>query len=205
MARKFTQNELSDLTNASNSYVDATGKTQTFQKVEVPFNYKRGNPGPLDKSSTWTALSAAEKYAKEDPTAYVGQLITVNDGNGVSAYVIDNEAGVLKSLATGGSADEILNKLNTEIDRSTKADDYISSEVSTLITTTLPLSVSNLESSLSIGLTYAAGAGDVLSTYTLTQGGQLVGTIDIPKDKVIEEASVVTYKTDEEAAEKSGG
>ena len=168
MARKFTQNDLSDLTNASNSYIDENGAVQTFQKVEVPFNYKRGNPGPLDKSSTWTSLSAAEKYAAEDPTSYVGQLITVNDGTSVSAYLIDNTAGALKLLAAGSSAVEILQKLNAEIARAEGADKYISSEVSTLIETTLPLSVSNLESNLSIALTPTAGSGDVLSTYIIT-------------------------------------
>ena len=111
MAQRFTQAALSDLTDASNSYVDADGKVQTFQKVEVPFNYKRGNPGPLDKSSTWTELSAAEAYASGDPTAYVGQLLVVAEGGAVNAYVIENEAGTLKRLATGGDVDELAEKL----------------------------------------------------------------------------------------------
>lgn len=46
---------------------------------------------------------------------------------------------------------------------------------------------------LSVAMTTTTGAenGNVLSTFTFTQNGKTIGTIDIPKDKVIESAKVV--------------
>ena len=46
---------------------------------------------------------------------------------------------------------------------------------------------------LSVAMTTTAGAedGDVLSTFTFTQNGKTIGTIDLPKDKVIKSAKVV--------------
>ena len=45
---------------------------------------------------------------------------------------------------------------------------------------------------LSVAMTTTAGASDdVLSTFTFTQNGKTVGTINLPKDKVIESAKVV--------------
>lgn len=42
-----------------------------------------------------------------------------------------------------------------------------------------------------VTVTPAAGSGNVLKTYTIKQGGSIVGTIDIPKDLVVESGSVV--------------
>ena len=42
-----------------------------------------------------------------------------------------------------------------------------------------------------VTVTSAAGSGNVLKTYTIKQGGNVVGTIDIPKDLVVESGSVV--------------
>lgn len=46
--------------------------SNTFSHIGVPFNYTRGNPLPIDNSSVWPSLSAAEEYAKTSPVAYVG-------------------------------------------------------------------------------------------------------------------------------------
>ena len=53
--------------------------SNTFSHIGVPFNYTRGNPLPIDNSSVWPSLSAAEEYAKTSPVAYVGQIVTVVD------------------------------------------------------------------------------------------------------------------------------
>ena len=39
-----------------------------------PLNFRRGNPNPLDNSSVWASLEAAQKKKKNDPVAYVGQI-----------------------------------------------------------------------------------------------------------------------------------
>ena len=47
-----------------------------------PLNFRRGNPNPLDNSSVWASLEAAQNYASTDPVAYVGQILTVVDNAG---------------------------------------------------------------------------------------------------------------------------
>ena len=74
-----------------------------------PLNFRRGNPNPLDNSSVYTSLEAAQNYAKTDPVAYVGQPITVvNETAGTATmYIIQNEAGDLLALATSTSTGDL--------------------------------------------------------------------------------------------------
>ena len=73
-----------------------------------PLNFRRGNPNPLDNSSVWASLEAAQTYATSDPVAYVGQILTVVDNaNGVATvYSIQDEAGTLKKVGTSPVGDE---------------------------------------------------------------------------------------------------
>ena len=52
------------------NYLDKDG-------LGFPLNFRRGNPNPLDNSSVWGSLEAAQNYAQTDPVAYVGQILTV--------------------------------------------------------------------------------------------------------------------------------
>lgn len=80
-----------------------------------PLNFRRGNPNPLDNSSVWASLAAAENYAKTDPTAYVGQPLTVietvvtGDVTDTIAvmYTIQNEAGDLGRVGTITLGDDV--------------------------------------------------------------------------------------------------
>ena len=79
-----------------------------------PLNFRRGNPNPLDNSSVWGSITSAQNYAKTDPVAYVGQVLTVVEDVTVgettvktaTAYVIDNEAGDLKEVGSSPVGDE---------------------------------------------------------------------------------------------------
>ena len=73
-----------------------------------PLNFRRGNPNPLDNSSVWASLEAAQAYAATDPVAYVGQILTVVDNvEGVATvYAIQDEAGTLKKVGTSPVGDE---------------------------------------------------------------------------------------------------
>ena len=87
-----------------------------------PLNFRRGNPNPLDNSSVWNSLEAAQNYAQTDPTAYVGQILSVvnytpavTDGEGtvttasqstVEVYYIKDEAGSLEPVGTSPVGDE---------------------------------------------------------------------------------------------------
>lgn len=73
-----------------------------------PLNFRRGNPNPLDNSSVWASLEAAQNYAATDPVAYVGQILTVVDNvNGIATvYAIQDEAGTLNKVGTSPIGDE---------------------------------------------------------------------------------------------------
>ena len=78
----------------------------TFQHVSVPFNYRRGNPMPLDDDAVWLSFDAAQEYARTSPIAYVGQVLNViEDGDG-KCYMIINDAGDLKDI--GGESTQLL-------------------------------------------------------------------------------------------------
>ena len=51
--------------------------------------------------------------------------------------------------------------------------------------------INALKSSYTVSLTEAAGSGDVLKVYTISQGGNSIGTINIPKDLVATSGSLV--------------
>lgn len=53
--------------------------------------------------------------------------------------------------------------------------------------------INALKSSYTVSLTEAAGSGDVLKVYTISQGGNSIGTINIPKDLVAVSGEIV-YK-----------
>lgn len=69
----------------------------------LPISYKRGNPIPLDKSSVWYDYDSMAAYAASDPTAYVGQILSlVEESNNLSKiYIILNTAGDLKEIGSG--------------------------------------------------------------------------------------------------------
>ena len=87
-----------------------------------PLNFRRGNPNPLDNSSVWKSLADAQNYAQTDPTAYVGQILSVvnytaavTDAEGavvtpsqstVEVYYIKDEAGNLESVGASPVGDE---------------------------------------------------------------------------------------------------
>lgn len=76
----------------------------------MSLNIRRGNPNPLDNSAVWPSLTAAQSYAKDDPTAYVGQVLSVvntaTDGTlSVDVYKINNAAGDLVKVGTSPVGD----------------------------------------------------------------------------------------------------
>ena len=84
------------------------GKYTAADGLGFPLNFRRGNPNPLDNSSVWASLEAAQNYAATDPVAYVGQILTVVDNvNGVATvYSIQDETGTLKKVGTSPVGDE---------------------------------------------------------------------------------------------------
>ena len=76
--------------------------------VTLPIGYKRVDNQPLMSDQVFTELSLAQKFAKDDPTAYVGQILSVVTNEGSTVYFIDSN----KTLIPMATADNIS---NTEI------------------------------------------------------------------------------------------
>lgn len=74
---------------------------------------------PLDRSSVFYALEEAESYAESDPTAYVGQVISVVTDGVSTAYQIKNASGELEKLggtdASQVATDEEVDEMLTEV------------------------------------------------------------------------------------------
>lgn len=87
--------------------------------MALPMNIKRGNPIPLDTTAVWYNKTELENYAKNGPTAYVGQVLTLVAGGKCEAYMISNQAGTLVKLAqttaSGDLASDVAN-LQTQVE-----------------------------------------------------------------------------------------
>lgn len=72
-------------------YTKATG-------MAMPIAFTRTNPRPLDESSFFSSLEAAQTYAANGATAYVGQLLTVVTASGVDLYKITAADGTMEKV-----------------------------------------------------------------------------------------------------------
>ena len=82
--------------------VDNTKKSYPF--MEFPLSMARQDAFPLDKTTVFKSPEDAQNYARTDPTAYVGQHLSVVIDGVSTPYHIKNEDGELEAL--GGAAAE---------------------------------------------------------------------------------------------------
>ena len=167
-------------------------------KQSAGVSFSRTNARPLDSTAVFESFDAASSYAKLSATAYPGQIVAAYDeaSNSMAGYILDpsSDTGLTK-FAVGGSVEELLKKINNEISARIANDKYLSGEISTIVDTALPELSSQLTSDLSVTMTAAEGSGDILKTYTLKQGNNTIGAIDIPRDFLVKSASVKTCTT----------
>ena len=71
---------------------------KTYANMEFPLAMKRQDAFALDPSTVWPTLADAQSYAKTNPTAYVGQMLSVVANGTATPYVIQNAAGDLAPL-----------------------------------------------------------------------------------------------------------
>ena len=83
------------------------GSDKSFAKMEFPLGMKRQDAFPLDDSSVRYSLEDARAYAQSNPTAYVGQILSVVVNGESTAYQIKNAAGDLDPLGTGDLAGDV--------------------------------------------------------------------------------------------------
>lgn len=75
----------------------------------IPKAVRRSYAFPLDASAVWYSYSEMANYAANNPTAYVGQIVSLVDEQGnATAYIIKNVEGELLQVGSGvTSAEEI--------------------------------------------------------------------------------------------------
>lgn len=69
-----------------------------FNVMNLPMAIERNNPIPLDSTAVWYDYNEMHIYAMDNPTAYVGQILSLVDSNSATAYVIMNTAGDLQEV-----------------------------------------------------------------------------------------------------------
>ena len=88
---------------------------KTFSKMEFPLAIQRQDAFALDPTCVWDSLAKAENYAKTNPTAYVGQLLSVIV-EGVSVpYQIKNTAGELEPIRVTVASDSEVSEMLDEV------------------------------------------------------------------------------------------
>jgi hypothetical protein len=97
----------------------AINNTQnTYANMEFPLAMKRQDAFALDPTGVWPSLEAAEDYAKNNPTAYVGQHLSVVADGISTAYQIKDTAGNLEELGAGAvdvATDEEVREMFDEV------------------------------------------------------------------------------------------
>ena len=110
--------------------------------------------------------SASEVQELKDAVQHINEVI----GNGID----------------GKTLTEAINDINDKLGEGFSAEHTVADALAEL--------KSELEEKLTISLTTASDPGDYAKVYELKQGGNLIGTIDIPKDIVVKEGKLVYGK-----------
>lgn len=90
----------------------------TYANMEFPLAMKRQDAFALDPTSVWDSLAKAKDYAKTNPTAYVGQVLSVVVDGVSTTYQIKNAAGELEPLGSAAvsvATDQEVNEMLEEI------------------------------------------------------------------------------------------
>lgn len=148
-------------------------------------------------SDTAAALGTSKDEANENGTAFariaslaeaIANLTSDGDGSiadqlkqlreAITGTLADDDAATLEAI------NDELNSLDTQV--STIANDYLTSADKTTL-------ANRITNEAPVTMTEAAGSGDILKTYTFTQNGKTIGTINLAKDLVVSSGAVVLH------------
>lgn len=92
--------------------------TKKYSDMEFPLAMKRQDAFALDETAVWPSMADAQNYAKTNPTAYIGQVLSVVVDGVATSYTIQNAAGDLAPLgaasvdiATDSEVSEMLSEV----------------------------------------------------------------------------------------------
>lgn len=89
-----------------------------YSDMEFPLSMKRQDAFALDPTCVWPSMADAQNYAKTNPTAYIGQVLSVVVDGVATSYNIRNAAGDLAPLGAAAvtiASDDEANEMLTEI------------------------------------------------------------------------------------------
>lgn len=91
---------------------------KAYSDMEFPLAMKRQDAFALDETAVWPSMADAQNYAKTNPTAYIGQVLSVVVDGVATSYTIQNAAGDLAPLgaasvdiATDSEVSEMLSEV----------------------------------------------------------------------------------------------
>ena len=170
----------------------------------LPISYKRGNPIPLDKSAVWYDYDLMVAYATTDPTAYVGQILSLvdeTDKTAAKAYIILNVAGDIEEIGSG-SLSTAIGAIELRLDTIDNSIESISESITNLNTLVgAPADDDTDASGIFAELDKKANAADVYTKEeTNTQINTAVANVAHLKRKEV--ASVELINVDADDAEQ---
>ena len=87
----------------------------SYAKMEFPLTIKRLAVYSTAPTEIWPSLEAAQEYAQTNPTAYVGQKLSVVVDGVSTPYQIKNAAGELEPLGGTPATDEEVAEMFNEV------------------------------------------------------------------------------------------
>ena len=142
-------------------------------KWDLPVYLNRQNPIPLDGTSIYNSYAEAEAYAKGDPKAYPGQIISVVTDTEVKVYKINN--GKLEELGKGSLVTDQNPKLLAKADNIGQII-YLTKEVK--------VTGESGEVTYSPGPYIVSGAGTVSKIGTTSASGDIAADVDALQGRV---------------------
>ena len=71
-----------------------------METISLPLGFERLDPFPLDKTSVFATYADLSNYALTNPTAYTGQICSLEDSSDV--FVITTDKSLVKINGTTG-------------------------------------------------------------------------------------------------------
>lgn len=159
-------------------------KLEGFASWDLPVYLHRQNPVPLDETSVFTSLEAAQQYAANtDGMAYPGQIISVVTDTEVKVYKINNEK--LEELGKCSLVTDQNPKLLAKADNIGQII-YLTKEVK--------VTGESGEVTYSTGPYIVSGDGTVSKIGTTSASGDIAGDVAALQDKVSTLESTVGKK-----------
>ena len=116
--------------------------SEQTSKLDWAMPFQRTGAFPLDRSALFSSLADATAYAKGDGsdarqiggTSYAGQIISVLDGETISAYLISKDRSLLKLASTTASGDlaSDVASLQTKLDTLTETVETLETTLTTV-------------------------------------------------------------------------